>query len=88
VRFFIILKEKWNEKQEIQKDQVLKQQKLETYELLKAQKAKIEKEEKKSEDSGFIAKLTETVVNNLQVLIKNVHFRYEDTTDINVKIFF
>jgi len=65
------------------KDQTLKQQKLEAFELLKAQRQKeekIDKDEKK--DDGFISKLTETVVNNLQVIIKSVHFRYEDNSDI------
>jgi hypothetical protein len=32
-------------------------------------------EDKKSE--GFIARLTETIINNLQIRINNVHVRYE-----------
>jgi hypothetical protein len=59
---------------------------LETYEILRAQKLKEEKKdnEEKKKDDGFVSKLTETVVNNLQIKIKNVHFRYEDISDINV----
>ena len=30
-------------------------------------------------------KLTETIINNLQVKIENVHVRYEDVTNIQVK---
>jgi hypothetical protein len=35
----------------------------------------MEDEEKKG--NGFIARLTETIINNLQVRINNVHVRYE-----------
>jgi hypothetical protein len=48
---------------------------------------KEENEKKKDKkNDGFMSKLSETIINNIQIKIKNVHFRYEDLSDKNVKI--
>ncbi|KAG1054811.1 hypothetical protein G6F43_003196 [Rhizopus delemar] len=53
----------------------LKQQRLETAELLDSSR-KDQKED--TNDGGFLAQLTNKVINNLQFEIKNIHIRYED----------
>lgn len=40
-----------------------------------------ESDKKSGGDDGFVSRLTETVINNLQVHINNVHVRYEDPSD-------
>ena len=78
----------WDEKEEIEKQNKLKQNKLEAFELLKSEKKKSQENKKGEEsknDPGFMEKLTETIINNLQVKIENVHVRYEDVTNIQVK---
>ncbi|EFC37423.1 predicted protein [Naegleria gruberi] len=45
---------------------------------------KNEKNEKKQE--GFVSRLTETIINNLQIEINNIHVRYEDDSDERFKV--
>jgi vacuolar protein sorting-associated protein 13A/C len=81
----------WNVKEELEKSNRLKQQKLDAFEFLKNEKKKdLEKKtgEEKQNDPGFMEKLTETIINNLQVKIENVHVRYEDVTNSKNPIVF
>lgn len=55
----------------------LKEQRLDVFEMSQLESQEI----KEKTDQGFFEKLTETILNNLQVEIKNVHFRYEDTSN-------
>ena len=48
------------------------------------EKNKKTKEETEKKDPGFIARLTETVINNVQIRVHNVHLRYEDFSDTSV----
>lgn len=50
----------------------------------KKKKKQNKKEETEKKDPGFLAKLTETVVNNVQIRVQNVHLRYEDFSDLDV----
>lgn len=86
---FIVLKPKtevpYNELAEKLKNHTVKMNDLEKYELMKKAEAEQRmKEGKKKEitsekDPGFVAKLVETIINNLQIRLMNVHIRYEDT---------
>lgn len=49
-----------------------------------SQLGSLTQEIKEKTDQGFFDKLIETILNNLQVEIKNVHFRYEDTSNPSV----
>lgn len=78
---FLVLKPKtesvYNEMAENYKENNIKQNELEKYEL---KKKKVKKEEViiTEKDPGFVSKLVETIVNNLQIKLNNVHIRYED----------
>lgn len=78
----------WNENEESVRAQSAKNSKLEMYEILKQSKnqesQKDQTNEKQQENSGFFSSLTETIVNNIQIKIKNVHVRYEDYFDSEV----
>lgn len=78
----------WNADIERQRFESMQKSKISSYETqLKKELEEKQKEEEKSEkddkkkDDGFVSRLTETVINNLQVHIENVHIRYEDTSD-------
>jgi len=88
----------WNDEEEAKKAQILKRQKLEAYEQIKQQKKALElkteteggneKQKKDKKSESFFSKLTQTIINNLQVIVRNVHVRYEDyTTDPKVCLF-
>ena len=74
------------------------EKKLEAYEQIKQQKKALElktetegeneKQKKDKKSESFFSKLTQTIINNLQVIVRNVHARYEDyTTDPKVCLF-
>ncbi|KAL0477092.1 vacuolar protein sorting protein VPS13 [Acrasis kona] len=88
---FIVVQPKkslvWNNKVEEDRAKSMKKKKLENYEVVKALKDTTE-EVTDPKDAGFVSRLTETVVNNLQVRIKNVHIRYEDFTNKDKPILF
>ena len=78
----------WNDQEEQAKQTLLKRQKLDAFDFIKDQqdqkKSKLEdstSSDGKKPDPGFLEKLTETVINNLQVRINNIHVRYEDPSD-------
>ncbi|CAH1799949.1 unnamed protein product [Owenia fusiformis] len=56
----------------------IKRQKLEDLEMSKTEKG----EETESNDQGFFDSLAATIVNNIQVFVKNIHIRYEDNVTI------
>lgn len=57
----------------------LKMEKLESAELLKERNTEGMSKEDQQKQQSFVASLTTAVVDNLQVFVKNVHIRYEDT---------
>jgi vacuolar protein sorting-associated protein 13A/C len=69
----------YNEEEEERRKQRIKMEKLDSAELLKerAQEGLSPEEEKRSQ--SFTASLTTKIVDNLQVTIKNIHVRYEDS---------
>lgn len=68
---------KWDAKEEEERAQAVKQQKLAAYELSKMQEGGGEEE---ASQGGFFSAVTQTVINNIQVKVRNVHIRYEDDT--------
>ena len=70
------------------KNQLIKRRLLDSYETTKA--AKLTEDSKKNQeltkDKGFMSKLIDTVVNNVQISIHNVHVRYEDVSSPGVCI--
>lgn len=74
---------KWDERIEREKRQSIKKKKLESYEASKQLAATTKAVANTTSDGNdtFLNRLTETVINNLQVKIQNVHIRYEDRSD-------
>ncbi|XP_017019677.1 intermembrane lipid transfer protein Vps13-like [Drosophila kikkawai] len=68
---------RYNPEKEAKREMDLKKKAIATLES--ARKKELEKDQPKPQ-AGFTEKLTAQIVNNLQVLISNVHLRYEDTT--------
>ncbi|PGH11668.1 hypothetical protein AJ80_07035 [Polytolypa hystricis UAMH7299] len=63
---------------EKRRQQVIKIEKLESAELLKEKNTHGMTQEEQLKNQSFMQSLTTAIVDNLQVTIKNVHFRYED----------
>ena len=57
----------------------VKMEKLENAELLKERNAEGMSSEEQQKNQSFTAQLVTAIVNNLQITIKNIHVRYEDT---------
>ena len=57
----------------------LKMEKLENAELLKDRNSEGMSPEEQQKNQSFTATLVTAIVNNLQITIKNIHIRYEDT---------
>jgi hypothetical protein len=76
---------KWDANKENEKVQTSKQQKLEMYDLIKAEE---KKETQENQGESLLKKLTNTIINNIQVTVNNVHIRYEDVSVPNVSYFF
>lgn len=66
-----------NIEEDAQRELNVKKQKLESLEVIQTQRDQIEVESKEKNQS-FIESLTTKIIDNLQVTIKNIHFRYED----------
>eukprot|EP00761_Pharyngomonas_kirbyi_P013510 gb/GECH01013539.1/.p1 GENE.gb/GECH01013539.1/~~gb/GECH01013539.1/.p1 ORF type:complete len:3191 (+),score=691.51 gb/GECH01013539.1/:1-9573(+) len=83
---FVVLQPKkateWEEEREKERMIMSRKAELESFEALngkKQSKQESSQEQKDNESSdGFISQLTETIINNLQIVIRNVHVRYED----------
>lgn len=70
----------WNETLENERRQALKQQRLDAWEMLESG---MEDERKKAGGSiknNLISKIINNAVNNIQIIVRNVHIRYEDDT--------
>ncbi|EEP80464.1 conserved hypothetical protein [Uncinocarpus reesii 1704] len=57
----------------------LKMEKLESAELLKDQRSESMSKEEQMKNQSFMQSLVTAIIDNIQVVIKNVHFRYEDS---------
>lgn len=91
--YFIIQPRKckvWDEHSERERQKVLKKRILKNYEAALLQPKEPEKsaEDQKSFGEGFIARLVQIIINNLQVHVRNIHFRYEDDSDPHHPIIF
>jgi vacuolar protein sorting-associated protein 13A/C len=82
---FLHFNSKWDANKENEKVQTSKQQKLEMYDLIKAEE---KKETQENQGESLLKKLTNTIINNIQVTVNNVHIRYEDVSVPNVSYFF
>ena len=69
----------YNAEEEEQRAHSLKIEKLESAELLKDRHTEGMSEEEQQKNQSFTQTLTTAIVDNLQVSIKNVHLRYEDS---------
>lgn len=66
-----------NVEEDIQRELNVKKQKLESLEVIQTQKNQLEVDAD-SKNQSFVESLTTKIIDNLQVTIKNIHFRYED----------
>ena len=69
----------YNVEEEEQRAHAVKIEKLESAELLKARSTEGMSQEEQLKNQSFTQSLTTAIVDNLQVSIKNVHLRYEDS---------
>ncbi|MCJ1232023.1 hypothetical protein MMC12_008704, partial [Toensbergia leucococca] len=69
----------FNEEEEVNRAQAVKMEKLENAELLKERNTEGLSQEEQQKNQSFTASLTTAIVDNLQVVIKNIHIRYEDS---------
>ncbi|KAI1995793.1 Vacuolar protein sorting-associated protein 13 [Ophidiomyces ophidiicola] len=64
--------------EEKRREHQIKMEKLESAELLKDQRGNGMSKEDQLKNQSFMQSLVNAIVDNIQVVIKNVHFRYED----------
>ena len=69
----------YNEEEEARRAQAVKMEKLENAELLKERNAEGLSQEEQQKNQSFTDSLVTAIVDNLQVSIKNIHIRYEDS---------
>ncbi|KAL9612615.1 MAG: hypothetical protein Q9167_002785 [Letrouitia subvulpina] len=69
----------YDEEEEAARAHAVKMEKLENAELLKQRNAEGLSQEEQKKSQSFVESLTTAIVDNLQVTIKNIHIRYEDT---------
>ena len=69
----------YNAEDEENRAQAIKLEKLESAELLKDSNTEGMSKEEQQKNQSFVSTLTTAIVDNLQVSIKNVHIRYEDS---------
>ncbi|EFC49928.1 vacuolar associated sorting protein [Naegleria gruberi] len=85
--------DKYDEQSEKARALLAKQRSLQNHELWKEQQEAVDdiKQDKKTDDKQgdtFVSRMTETILNNLQVEISNVHIRYEDGSNPKNRIVF
>ncbi|KAM5453804.1 Vacuolar protein sorting-associated protein 13 [Microsporum audouinii] len=68
----------YDPEEEKRREHAVKMEKLESAELIKEQNTAGMSQEEQQKNQSFTQSLITAIVNNLQVTIKNVHFRYED----------
>lgn len=69
----------YNEEEEAKRTQAVKIEKLENAELLKERNTEGLSQEEQKKSQSFTESLTTAIVDNLQVSIKGIHIRYEDS---------
>ncbi|KAL8719673.1 MAG: hypothetical protein Q9225_003348 [Loekoesia sp. 1 TL-2023] len=69
----------YDEEEEAKREHSVKMEKLENAELLKQRNSEGLSQEEQQKSQSFAESLTTAIVDNLQVSIKNIHIRYEDT---------
>lgn len=69
----------YDEEEEARREHSVKMEKLENAELLKERNSEGLSQEEQQKSQSFTESLTTAIVDNLQVSIKNIHIRYEDT---------
>ncbi|KAL9075208.1 MAG: hypothetical protein Q9157_004112 [Trypethelium eluteriae] len=69
----------YNEEEEEKRAHALKMEKLDSAELLKERNTEGMSPEEQQRNQSFTASLVTAIVDNLQVSVKNVHVRYEDS---------
>ena len=69
----------YDEEEEKRRAQALKMEKLENAELLKDRSSEGLSQEEQQKNQSFMESFTTAVVDNLQVTVKNIHIRYEDS---------
>ncbi|KAF1991838.1 vacuolar protein sorting-associated protein 13 [Aulographum hederae CBS 113979] len=68
-----------NAEEEDRRAHALKMEKLDSAEMLKERNTEGMSQEEQQKNQSFTASLTTAIVDNLQVTIKNIHIRYEDS---------
>ena len=69
----------YNPEEDEKRKHGLKMEKLESAELLKERNTEGMSKEEQAKQQGFAASMTTAIIDNLQVTIKNIHVRYEDS---------
>ena len=69
----------YNEEEEARRAHDVKMEKLENAELLKQRNSEGMSQEEQQKNQSFVESLTTAIVDNLQVSVKNIHIRYEDS---------
>ncbi|KAL9632336.1 MAG: hypothetical protein Q9204_003838 [Flavoplaca sp. TL-2023a] len=70
---------KYDEEEEAKRAHTVKMEKLENAELLKQRNSEGLSQEEQQKSQSFTESMTTAIVDNLQISIKNIHIRYEDT---------
>lgn len=69
----------YDEEEEKKRAQAVKMEKLENAELLKERNTEGQSQEEQQKTQSFTESLVTAIIDNLQVSIKNIHMRYEDS---------
>ena len=69
----------YDEEEEARRAHAVKMEKLENAELLREKNAEGMSQEEQKKNQTFMESMVTTIVDNLQVTIKNIHIRYEDS---------
>ncbi|KAK5174294.1 Vacuolar protein sorting-associated protein 13 [Saxophila tyrrhenica] len=70
--------EEYNAEEEEKREHAVKMEKLDSAELLKERNTEGMSPEEQQKQQTFTAALTTTIIDNVQIQVKNVHIRYED----------
>ncbi|TKA75457.1 hypothetical protein B0A49_05714, partial [Cryomyces minteri] len=71
--------EAYNAEEEERRDHAVKMEKLDSAELLKERNTEGMSQEEQAKNQSFTASLTTAIIDNVQVTVKSVHIRYEDS---------
>src|SRR5277367_3682344 len=71
--------DKYDEEEEERRRQAVKIEKLDSAEILKERNEEGLSQEEQKKSQSFTESLVSTIVNNLQISVKNIHVRYEDS---------